>query len=99
VTKPNPSQSHNEPQNDPPAFDPAQAFARLSQDAVARMQAFYDELARWEGKAYERATQANEQLAAMASDTMTYLTQLGAEWRALTLEATRRGADILRPRA
>jgi hypothetical protein len=58
-------------------------FTRMTQDAIARMQAFYDELARFESKAYTLAT-----------DTFTYFTDLAAEWRKATLDATRKGAEM-----
>jgi hypothetical protein len=60
-------------------------WTRMTQDAIARMQAFYDELARFENKAYT-----------MATDTFTYFTELAAEWRKLSLEATRRGAEMFK---
>ena len=63
-------------------------FARMTQDAIARMQAFYDELARFESKAYSLAT-----------DTFTYVSELAAEWRKATLDATRRGAELFKAKA
>jgi len=75
------------------------AFTKMTQEAMGRMQAFYDELAAWEGKAYSRAKQTSEQLSSLAADTMTYMTELAAEWRKVTLEATRRGAEMFRARA
>ncbi len=75
------------------------AWTKMTQEALGRMQAFYDEMAALEGKAYTRAKQTSEQLSALAADTLTYMTELAAEWRKVTLEATRRGAEMLRARA
>ena len=91
----NPSQ----PQQQSLPFDPMAMWTRISQDSITRMQAYYDELATFEAKAYDRAKTATSQLTDMANESLTYATKLAAEWRALTLEATKRGAEMFRAKA
>ena len=80
-------------------FDPMEAFGRMAQDNMERIQSFYDELAAWEAKSYDRAKAAAEQLADLASESMTYLSTLAAEWRKVGLEATKRSAELFQPKA
>ena len=82
-----------------PAFDPMEMWSKWTQDGIARMQAFYDELAAIEAKAYDRAKVTTEQLAELASESVAYATKLTREWHQMTLEATRRGAEVFKPKA
>jgi len=83
-----------------PIFDPTEAFSKMTQENLQRVQALYDELAAWETKAYDRAKAAAEQLAEIASESVTYMAKLTGEWRNLTIEATRKSAELFRaPRA
>lgn len=78
------------------AFDPMQTWTRLTQENIVRVQALYDELAAWEAKAYDRAKQTADQLADLANESLAYASKLAGEWRALTLEATRKAAEMAR---
>ncbi len=83
-----------------PTFDPTEAFSKMTQENLQRVQALYDELAAWEAKAYDRAKAAAEQLSEIATESVTYMAKLTNEWRTLTVEATRKGAEMFRsPRA
>jgi hypothetical protein len=66
---------------------------------VTRVQAFNDELARFEQKGLEHMKTAIEESNKLARESMAYIAQLSAEWRKLALEATRRAADAMSPRA
>lgn len=95
-----------EPARPDPIADPfanltsgMEAWGKLAQDNLQRFQSFYDELAGFEAVAYERAKTAGTQMAELYSDTVGYVTQLSAELRNLTLEATRRSGELLSRRA
>jgi hypothetical protein len=77
-------------------FDPMQAWTRLTQENIARVQGLYDELAGWEAKAYDRAKQTADQLSELANESLAYAAKLASEWRALTLQATRKAAELTR---
>jgi hypothetical protein len=91
----NPSQAQQESSS----FDPMAMWSRISQDSITRMQAYYEELATYEAKAYDRAKTTTAQLTEMANESLTYATKLAAEWRTLTMEATKRGAEMFRAKA
>jgi hypothetical protein len=76
-----------------------EAWGKLAQDGMQRVQSFYDELATFEAASYERAKAAGTQWAELVTDTVSYMAQMTAEWRTITLEATRRSGELLSPRA
>lgn len=83
-------------------FDPSAAFssgleawAKMTQEGVTRMQSFFDELAKLETSHYERTRSAADEMTKLVGDTFAYANQLSSEWRKLTLEATRRGTEAL----
>ncbi len=86
-------------QHDVNPLDPMALWTRMTQDHIARIQAYYDELAGFEAKAYERAKTATNQLADLANESITYASKLAAEWREMTIEATKRGVEMFRARA
>lgn len=94
MTKTAPSQTQKNPTAG--GFDPMEMVSRLTAENVARLQSLYDELASWESKAYDRAKSAADQMAELANESFQYASKLTAEWRELTLEATRRSTDLLR---
>ena len=77
-------------------FDQFSRYSRMTQDSIARMQAFYDELAKLELKAYEAAKKNADHLGQMLSDTMDYATAMTAEWRKMSIEAVRKGTDAVK---
>ncbi len=98
------SQSQQDAGNPAPSFpaDPAAAlsagmdqWARMSEQGVKRMRAAFDELAAFEAKGYERARSAADELTKLASDSVAYMNQIASEWRRLTLDAARKGADMM----
>ena len=80
-------------------FDPVAIWGRMAQDNLERVQTFYDELASYESKAYERAKTATNQLADLANESLTYAIKLANEWRELSIEATRRSAEMFKVKA
>ncbi|MBP8807445.1 MAG: hypothetical protein KBG48_14400 [Kofleriaceae bacterium] len=75
------------------------AFAQLMRDQIARTQAVMGELASYEGQAVTRARTAVDELSRLANDSITYVGQLSAEWRKLSLEAMQRTVDAFTPKA
>lgn len=98
MTKEKNSQTQKDETKPAAAFDPMATFGKLTEDHMARAQAFYDELAGWEAKAYDRSKDAMEQISTMATQSLAYASALASEWRNLTLEATRRGAEFFSAR-
>jgi ferritin-like metal-binding protein YciE len=58
-----------------------------------------DEAAKLETKGMEQATSAIDELGKMQKDSLAYLAQLTTEWRKLTLEATKRTAELFAARS
>lgn len=75
------------------------AFAQLMRDQIARTQTMMGELASYEGVAVTRARTAVDELARLANDSITYVGQLSAEWRKLSVEAMQRTVDAFSPKA
>ena len=88
----------SQPQKETASFDPMTVFGKLAEDHMARVGALYEQLGTWEASATERATATIGQLSSMTSETLAYASALSAEWRKLTLEATRRGAAMFTAR-
>jgi hypothetical protein len=59
----------------------------------ATMNAYWDELATFENAAYERARSAAADVAALASESISYVAALTNEWRRISIETTKRFAD------
>lgn len=72
-------------------------FVAAARDNVLRMQAtmnaYWDELAGYENAMYARARSASQDMANLAGESIQYVAQLTAEWRKMTVEATRRVAE------
>jgi hypothetical protein len=74
-------------------------WARMTQEHVARMDQMATELQKAQAQAAERAALAIDESARLMKETMTYATQLSAEWRKITLEATKKAAEMATPKA
>ncbi|GEM_PF-1931993 len=64
-----------------------ETWQKLTDDSIARTQAWYAELDKAEAKRVERAEAAIEEIAKLQKETIKYGAQLGAEFRKLSLEA------------
>jgi hypothetical protein len=88
------------PQAEAPRFDlPFEAWAQAARDNLVRLQstvnAYWDELAGYENAMYERARAATSDLASLTQESIAYAAALTAEWRKMSIAATRRVADGL----
>ena len=80
----------------PNAFVHTQQFVALwtqmTEEHLARMEQLGQELHAAEGKAGERAREAIDETARLMKESVTYVTQLSADWRKITAEATKKAA-------
>jgi hypothetical protein len=74
-------------------------WAQMGQEHVARMDQMAEQIQKAQAQAAERAAEAIDESARLMKETMTYATQLSAEWRKITLEATRKAAEMAAPKA
>lgn len=76
---------------------PFDQWAQIARDNLVRLQstvnAYWDELAAYENAMYERARAATTDLAALAQESIAYASSMAAEWRKMSVEATRRVAE------
>ena len=70
-------------------------WKKMIDDQVAKTTALHDELAKLEAQRSEQATQAIEEMARMTRESLSYMGQLSTEWRKLSLEATKRAAEMM----
>lgn len=68
-------------------------WRKMTDDSIARMNAFYAELDKIEAKNLERAETAMQEASKLTKETLAYGAQLGAEWRKLSLEALQRATE------
>ena len=76
-----------------------QMTVKTTREHIDRMQSFYNEMADFENVAYGRAKKSAQDVGDMMSESITYMADLGREWRKLTVEATRRSAEMFGPRS
>jgi hypothetical protein len=70
-----------------------ETWQKLTDDSIARTQAFYAELEKAEAKRVQRAEAAIEEIAKLQKETIAYGAQLGAELRKISLEAFQNAAS------
>lgn len=73
----------------------ADQWKKIVEDQVARVQQLQDDLARFEQKGIEQMRTAVDESAKIAKESINYLSQLTAEWRKLSIDATRRAAELM----
>lgn len=71
------------------------AWTKMMAEHTARMEGAAAEAARLEAMASEHAKTAITEMAKLSTDTLAYYGQLTAEWRKLSLEATRRMTGLV----
>jgi len=71
------------------------AWQKMLADSVARMELAGAEVARMQEQALEQNRHAIDEMAKLGKDSVDYVGQLSAEWRKLTLDATRKAAELL----
>ena len=80
-----------------PAMFGAESVQRALHDGVERTRAFWDEYARLVAQGLAHGRTMVTEGARMAGETFGYAAQLTAEWRKLSLEATRRTLEMFAP--
>ncbi len=64
-----------------------ETWQKLTDDSIARANAFYSEVEKTEAKRVERVESAIEEVAKLQKQSLAYGAQLGAELRKISLEA------------
>lgn len=82
----------------PPRLElPFEQWQQMARDNLVRIQstinAYWDEVAAYENAMYERARAATNDLAALAQESIQYVSAMTAEWRKMSVDATRRVAE------
>jgi hypothetical protein len=74
-------------------------WQKMTEESIARATAFYGEVDKLEAKGVERTTVAIDEVAVNFKETLAYGTQLGAEWRRLSMEAIKNATTAFTPAA
>lgn len=72
-----------------------EGFRKLAEEQVTRMGALYEELGQIEQQGAAKAVAGFEEYGRLMKESLRYGAKLSAEWRKLTVEATRRAADLI----
>jgi len=75
------------------------AWSKMTQDQIARMDQMAEQMHKLQGQAVTRTQSAIDETARLMKETLTYATDLSTEWRKITLDATKRAADAVTPKA
>jgi hypothetical protein len=75
-----------------PKIDPHPYFEKLQRS----INGYWDELSAFENAMYERTRAASADLAALAAESIAYVSALSAEWRKMSIDATRRMAETFK---
>lgn len=70
-------------------------FTSFAEQNLARLEAFYGQLAEMEQKAIEQQRSAMDEGARLSRETLAYGSVLAAEWRKSSLEAMRRATQMM----
>jgi len=70
-------------------------FSKAAEAQLARVEAFYAQLAETEQKALEQSKAAIEESARLSRESLAYTQTLAAEWRKASLEATRNALKMM----
>lgn len=73
------------------------AWTKVLGNTVARLELAGAEVARLQEHALEQNRVAIDEMAKLSKESFNYFGQLSAEWRKLTLDATRKAAELLTP--
>lgn len=77
------SQSHNNA-----------AWKRMVDEQTGRIESMYAEMAKAEDKGLSQVSAAIDESARLMKDSFAWYAELTAEWRKMTLDATRRSAEL-----
>lgn len=70
------------------------AWKRMVEEQTGRVESLYTEIAKVEDKGIERMHAAVEESARLMKDGFSWYGEMSAEWRKMTLDATRRTAEL-----
>ena len=71
------------------------AWKKMMDEQLARMELAYGELARMQEQGLEQSRHAIDEMAKLSKDSINYFGQLNAEWRKLTIEAAKKAASFM----
>lgn len=71
------------------------AWKKLMDEQTVRMESLHSEMAKMEDKGVERLQSAVDESARLMKDTLAWYGEMASEWRKMTLDATKRTAELL----
>lgn len=74
-------------------------WVKSTQEQIARMDQMAEQLHKVQGQAVDRTREAIDESARLMKESLAYSVQLSSEWRKVTLEATKKTADLYTPKA
>ena len=74
-------------------------WVKSTQEQIARMDQMAEQLHKVQAQGVERTREAIDESARLMKETLNYSVQLQTEWRKITLDATKKAADIVTPKA
>ncbi len=74
-------------------------WVKMTNEQVARMDQMAEQLHKLNGQTVERTREAIDETARLMKESLSYATQLSTEWRKITLDATKKAADMVAPKA
>ncbi|MBL9021976.1 MAG: hypothetical protein JNL21_07230 [Myxococcales bacterium] len=74
-------------------------WTKATQEQISRMDQMAEQLHKMQGQAVERTREAIDETARLMKESLAYSTQLSAEWRKITLDATKKAAEVVAPKA
>lgn len=72
----------------------AEGKSSVLEQQLARMEAWFDDLARVEEKSIESAQRAIDESSKLMKETLAYSAKMRTEWRNLALQTSRRAAEM-----
>lgn len=73
-------------------------WVKMTNEQVARMDQMAEQLHKLNGQTVERTREAIDETARLMKESLSYATQLSTEWRKITLDATKKAADMVAPK-
>lgn len=70
------------------------AWKRMVDEQTGRVESLYAEIAKVEDKGVERLNAAVDESARLMKDSFSWYGEMSAEWRKMSLDATRRTAEL-----
>lgn len=74
-------------------------YQKYVNDSMTRMGQMFSEVAKLQSQAAEQATRAIDDTARLMKDSITYAAQLSEEFRRLSLENSKKAAELFTPKA